>query len=1193
MFPPGYNQPPQPEEKSEEKCVFFVARDAFQAGDLAQADDLYSQAIAELKATASEDSVEWSSTSSAVTEVETTTAVEQAPDAGTATTTKLIKQLLSRSLCRLKLRCPEQADADLDECLELVLRKNGNTAASDDESQHPEFNVLEEWKSICNEISAKLLLKDDFDAKLPSPGADSTRTTSSAPSADTTSTIDDIIKSDILGKTTVLSTSAVQQSEEQKEFLQKIFFRKGQCKRTLQDFPAAVASFLVSGFWFGLSMDLIAKELQLTSQHYKFPNSKFFALDFMKYYTEPWDWSTVKGLKDCKGCGQLTNFVHENVKIELIPGKGRGLVVRKNTSCGKEQDGENFFLPAGTLLTVEKAFVIGKNELLVEKTEEKLKILKSRSSEVSSTDTTAACPSSQQLADFWQLSDGTKESETVLPTLAVSVGAAAAEAGVLVKTDTVDITKSSEKVDHTELIENILTTNTHTLQTVDTYNVPMKVSTDVERSALWLHGAYTNHGCLPTVHRVICDDWLIVRAIRDLYDGDELLDSYCEVLRPLSVRNKLLTNWGFNAENKSFRAEFEKAVFGTTEAVEDKLRHAAKILEIADLEDCCNDLERFCLQKLDAFLHSGFLSAEWFLDLLPTDLKRRFAEILDGSPPASATGNKPSEDGTANIKRNIKYEKIPLQRFVELRFLISEQTKHSKSTCFNDRVEELKFFFQEILLYFALSIFANVYRKYAMAIKEKSNGFTGFSEIADAYDRFAKILAKVLPYSELLCEMLSERLNQRSQQYGLTLTEQKLMSASKNVGGSSTSGQAKKKKSIPGPASSSGKFAKIEVEVVELLDCFHKCYCFDTGKNVFSDLEQAELVFQIWERVNVKLFSEEVKQQVRVIWINYCISNAEQSTSAGAARTASASHENVETSTETLLLFEPSKELIESVKAEQAAAAGETGGPVKPTRSAFSFDKKIVAASEKKGVTDGDKGNKKAAKSSAGDNKMKSTPTTAGPGAASTATVTAGGSTSKQKPAAKDEQETSTSASTVSKSTAKAGGGTGGAEIMFMEGSGSSSSSSMDEAEKSRREKQLPVQKDGSSGGSGSSVTSTTVMVSDESGGALSSASNPIAAPLPASKTKSPTRSTRTSRISKITYQGTDYGITKPDSDGTKYTVAIGPLDVAACPEVGAQPTGEVQIGEEIVGPLPDFSMDTFVVKFSKKKKTLTLTWEK
>ena len=117
-------------------------------------------------------------------------------------------------------------------------------------------------------------------------------------------------------------------------------------------------------------------------------------------------------------------------------------------------------------------------------------------------------PDSSAVEHFHQLSDGTKLSET-----------------------------TDEKLRKTfaeKKLEDVVNANCHSLQIVDTFNVPMKVTTDLERSGLWLQNAFTNHGCYPNVHRVIADEWILVRASRDLYVGDELVDSYCEVLRPMN-----------------------------------------------------------------------------------------------------------------------------------------------------------------------------------------------------------------------------------------------------------------------------------------------------------------------------------------------------------------------------------------------------------------------------------------------------------------------------------------------------------------------------------------------------------------------------------------------------------------------------------------------------------------------------------
>jgi len=141
---------------------------------------------------------------------------------------------------------------------------------------------------------------------------------------------------------------------------------------------------------------------------------------------------------------------------------------------------------------------VGKNNALRDKIESKL--------------LSDECPLDAR-KQFWALSDGTAESEVLSRDC------------------------SAEGMADETLLGKILATNVHTCQIVDTYSTPVKVSTDLERSGVWLHSAFINHGCLPTVHRVVGDQFIIIRAARDLESGDELLDSYCELLRTRSERN--------------------------------------------------------------------------------------------------------------------------------------------------------------------------------------------------------------------------------------------------------------------------------------------------------------------------------------------------------------------------------------------------------------------------------------------------------------------------------------------------------------------------------------------------------------------------------------------------------------------------------------------------------------------------------
>lgn len=94
-------------------------------------------------------------------------------------------------------------------------------------------------------------------------------------------------------------------------------------------------------------------------------------------------------------------------------------------------------------------------------------------------------------------------------------------------------------------IRQVLRFNQFALTTVDPTVAPVALGNDSNRSGLWLLPAYVNHSCRPNVQRVVLHDRLVLRAARDLREGEELFDSYIEVLQPLAKRRSALQAKGF------------------------------------------------------------------------------------------------------------------------------------------------------------------------------------------------------------------------------------------------------------------------------------------------------------------------------------------------------------------------------------------------------------------------------------------------------------------------------------------------------------------------------------------------------------------------------------------------------------------------------------------------------------------------
>jgi hypothetical protein len=73
---------------------------------------------------------------------------------------------------------------------------------------------------------------------------------------------------------------------------------------------------------------------------------------------------------------------------------------------------------------------------------------------------------------------------------------------------------------------------------ISSYKVPIQITPDPERSGIWLLGAMVNHSCSPTCHRIVCDNYLMVRAAKDLRKGTQLTDSYSMLMNGEKGRNE-------------------------------------------------------------------------------------------------------------------------------------------------------------------------------------------------------------------------------------------------------------------------------------------------------------------------------------------------------------------------------------------------------------------------------------------------------------------------------------------------------------------------------------------------------------------------------------------------------------------------------------------------------------------------------
>ncbi|CAE7262252.1 SET5 [Symbiodinium pilosum] len=97
-----------------------------------------------------------------------------------------------------------------------------------------------------------------------------------------------------------------------------------------------------------------------------------------------------------------------------------------------------------------------------------------------------------------------------------------------------------DKEEEIQELDEILKFNQIALSDIDSSEAQVRVNSDSQRSGLWLLASFINHSCCPNVQRVILHDRMVVRAAQDLQAGEELVDSYVQVLQPVHRRRSEL-----------------------------------------------------------------------------------------------------------------------------------------------------------------------------------------------------------------------------------------------------------------------------------------------------------------------------------------------------------------------------------------------------------------------------------------------------------------------------------------------------------------------------------------------------------------------------------------------------------------------------------------------------------------------------
>jgi len=132
---------------------------------------------------------------------------------------------------------------------------------------------------------------------------------------------------------------------------------------------------------------------------------------------------------------------------------------------------------------------------------------------------------------------------------------------------------------------------------------------------LFLLGALINHSCAPNLSKVLLDDWVFLRAARDIANGEEVTQFYCDIRMPVKMRQReLLDLFGFLCDCP--RCMLENAVdacgggenLGTYKSLYSSnmpafMPHQRSLLA-SQLEALVFDAERQAHQALQTYRHS-------------------------------------------------------------------------------------------------------------------------------------------------------------------------------------------------------------------------------------------------------------------------------------------------------------------------------------------------------------------------------------------------------------------------------------------------------------------------------------------------------------------------------------------------------------------------------------------------------------
>lgn len=114
----------------------------------------------------------------------------------------------------------------------------------------------------------------------------------------------------------------------------------------------------------------------------------------------------------------------------------------------------------------------------------------------------------------------------------------------------------------------------HDIVSRNAFGVGDKDGRGAGSAGLWVRAAYINHSCIPNTKREFVGDLMVIRATKDIADGEEIVHSYDESGDYETRQKALMTTWGFECGCALCMAEK-----GDDPAVREKRR---KLVEEAD-----------------------------------------------------------------------------------------------------------------------------------------------------------------------------------------------------------------------------------------------------------------------------------------------------------------------------------------------------------------------------------------------------------------------------------------------------------------------------------------------------------------------------------------------------------------------------------------------------------------------------------